>query len=52
LKNIAIRRNQIVHEGDYANIALQRQIIDKADVIVVVSFIEKLGTSIFNLVVV
>ena len=50
LKNISIRRNQIVHEGDYSNALLQRQAITHADASDVVDFIFSLGTAIFNLV--
>lgn len=50
LKNISIRRNQIVHEGDYSNSLLQRQDIVDTDVADVIDFIEKLGTAIYNLV--
>lgn len=50
LKNISIRRNQIVHEGDYSNVLLQRQAIAHSDVSDVVDFIFSLGTAIFNLV--
>ena len=47
LKNISIRRNQIVHEGDYSNALLQRQAITHADASDVVDFIFSLGTAIF-----
>ncbi|WP_168124036.1 HEPN domain-containing protein [Paenibacillus sp. HB172176] len=50
LKNITIRRNQIVHEGDYSNILLQRQPILEEDVDTVIDFIKKLGEAIYNLV--
>lgn len=50
LKNISIRRNQIVHEGDYSNALLQRQAIAHSDASDVVDFIFSLGTAIFNLV--
>jgi hypothetical protein len=50
LKNISIRRNQIVHEGDYANRELQRQSIAKDDVIEVIGFIEKVGESIYAII--
>lgn len=50
LKNISIRRNQIVHEGDYSNALLQRQAITHADTLDVIDFIFSIGTSIYNLV--
>jgi hypothetical protein len=48
LRNISIRRNQIVHEGDYSDVLLQRQGISKDDVIEVIDFIEKVGKSIYH----
>ena len=50
LKNISIRRNQIVHEGDYISSGLSRQAIEKTDADEVIDFIEQLGTAIYNLV--
>ncbi|WP_339166799.1 HEPN domain-containing protein [Paenibacillus sp. FSL R5-0341] len=50
LKNISIRRNQIVHEGDYSSSLLQRQPISEQDVTEVIDFIEKIGFSIYELV--
>lgn len=50
LKNISIRRNQIVHEGDYPNPNADRQEILKEDVEEVNKFILDIGTAIFNLV--
>jgi hypothetical protein len=50
LKNISIRRNQIVHEGDYSSNLLQRQTIDENDVAKVLNFILDLGEAIYNLV--
>ncbi|MFE6795331.1 HEPN domain-containing protein [Paenibacillus chitinolyticus] len=50
LKNISIRRNQIVHEGDYSNILLQRQPISEDDVDTVLDFVDKIGEVIYNLV--
>lgn len=50
LKNIVIRRNQIVHEGDYTDILLKRQDIFETDVIAVRDFILKLGESIYECV--
>lgn len=50
LKNISIRRNQIVHEGDYITSNTSRQSIEKADVDEVIDFIELLGTAIYTLV--
>jgi len=48
LKNIAIRRNQIAHQGDYPNMQMQRLGITKIDVEEVIDFIEKIGCSIFS----
>lgn len=50
LKNISIRRNQIVHEGDYVASGFSRQTIEKSDADEVMNFIEQLGTAIYNLV--
>ena len=50
LKNISIRRNQIVHEGDYSNTLLQRQTITHIDTSDVVDFVFSLGTTIYNLI--
>lgn len=50
LKNISIRRNQIVHEGDYSSSQLQRQQIAHADVVDVIDFISRLGEAIYQLV--
>jgi hypothetical protein len=50
LKNIVIRRNQIVHEGDFSNDTYGRQVIEKQDAIYVVNFISELGTAVYNLV--
>ena len=50
LKNIVIRRNQIVHEGDYTDSLLMRQEIYEQDVKDVRSFITKLGNVIYNCV--
>lgn len=50
LKNISIRRNQIVHEGDYVASGYSRQTIEKIDTDEVINFIEQLGTAIYNLV--
>lgn len=50
LKSIVIRRNQIVHEGDYDGYSLLRTPIVEADVIAVVDFIEKLGDAIYRCV--
>ena len=50
LKNVSIRRNQIVHEGDYSNALLQRQAITHADTLDVINFIFFLGTSVYDLV--
>lgn len=51
LKNIVIRRNQIVHEGDYSESILNRQDIFKEDVADVLEFVKKLGCVIYDLVV-
>jgi len=50
LKNISIRRNQIVHEGDYSSNLLQRQPIFESDVIDVLDFISSIGEVIYNAV--
>lgn len=50
LKNISIRRNQIVHEGDYPHGLAARQNITQSDVDDVISFVEKLGKAIYDLV--
>ena len=50
LRNIVIRRNQIVHEGDYTDILLKRQDILDEDVESVRNFIIDLGKSIYNCV--
>jgi len=50
LKNIIIRRNQIVHEGDFDLSTKELQPINHSDTIQIVDFIEQLGTTIFNLV--
>lgn len=50
LKNIVIRRNQIVHEGDYADIYGERQYIDTHDTTEVRRFILGLGEAIYNYV--
>ncbi|MDR1175779.1 MAG: hypothetical protein LBK83_09970 [Treponema sp.] len=48
LKNISIRRNQMVHESDYPENLLQRQTISRDDVTEVVDFIIKVGKSIYD----
>lgn len=50
LRNIVIRRNQIVHEGDLDIFTRELQAIEAADVVRSVLFIENLGNSIFKLV--
>ena len=50
LTNIVTRRNQIVHQGDYAASGQPRQNIEKADTERTVNFIEQLGTAIYTLV--
>ena len=50
LKNIVIRRNQIVHEGDCLSTQppLQQQIISKSDTIDVINFIKSIVNAIEN----
>ena len=50
LKNIVIRRNQIVHQGDCLSTQypLQQQIISKSDALEVVNFIKELANAIEN----
>ncbi|RHX89437.1 HEPN domain-containing protein [Leptospira stimsonii] len=50
LKNVAIRRNQIVHEGDYPYNSYQRQSVLEEDINDILSFISKLGRAIYDLV--
>lgn len=50
LKSIVLRRNQIVHAGDYIDISQPKQIIKKSDALDVCDFIFKLGQTIFLLV--
>ncbi len=50
LKNIVIRRNQIVHEGDYTDILSKRQDIFPQDVLDIRRYILKLGEAIYNCV--
>lgn len=50
LKNIVIRRNQIVHAGDYNGFLPTRETIIESDVAFVVSFIDKLGGAIYDCV--
>jgi hypothetical protein len=50
LRNISIRRNQMVHEGDYSDVLVQRQTISRTDVVEVINFIEKVAESIYNAV--
>ena len=50
LRNIVIRRNQIVHEGDYPSMQLSRNEITKMDADYVIIFIQKIGEAIYNLV--
>lgn len=50
LKNIVIRRNQIVHEGDLDLLTGILQPIRHADVINSVNFIDELGNCIFSLI--
>lgn len=50
MRNISIRRNQIVHEGDYSNVLLQRQDIADEDVKDVLQFVGDLGAATYRLV--
>lgn len=50
LKNAVIRRNQIVHEGDYIDVYSKRQDIFEKDVKAVKIFILKIGEAIYNCV--
>lgn len=50
LKNAVIRRNQIVHEGDYTDMLSKRQEIYEQDVLAVKEFILKVGEAIYNCV--
>lgn len=50
LKNIVIRRNQIVHEGDLDLFTGNLQPIEHIDVLQAVDFIDALGTAIYDLV--
>jgi hypothetical protein len=50
LKNIVIRRNQIVHEGDINLMSGQLQILNEPDVIESINFIEELGNCIYSLI--
>lgn len=50
LKNVVIRRNQIVHEGDYIDFYSKRQDIFAEDVKEVKQFILQIGTAIYNCV--
>lgn len=48
LKNAVIRRNQIVHEGDYTDLLSKRQDIYEQDIIDVREFVLKVGRAIYN----
>lgn len=50
LATIVTRRNQIVHQGDYAASSQPRQCIEKADTVRTIDFIEQLGSAIYSLV--
>lgn len=50
LKNIVIRRNQIVHEGDYTDHLSKRQDIFPQDILDIRNYILKLGEAIYNCV--
>lgn len=50
LKNIVIRRNQIVHEGDYTDYLSKRQDIFLQDVLDIRDYILKLGKAIYDCV--
>lgn len=48
LKNAVIRRNQIVHEGDYMDALMKRQDIYEQDVSDIKQFILEIGEAIYN----
>ncbi|MDQ8015281.1 MAG: HEPN domain-containing protein [Flavobacterium nitrogenifigens] len=50
LKNIVMRRNQIVHEGDLDPLSGTLQVIRPNDVTTSVDFIERLGNCIYTLI--
>jgi cystathionine beta-lyase family protein involved in aluminum resistance len=50
LKNAVLRRNQIVHQGDYDGFSVDRQEIFVEDTKDVIVFIEDLGKAIFTCV--
>lgn len=50
LKNAVIRRNQIVHEGDYTDVLAKRQDIYEQDVNGIRQFILKIGKAIYDCV--
>lgn len=50
LRNIVIRRNQIVHEGDFDLFTGHLQSIDHSDTVNAVDFLNSLGNSIYDLV--
>lgn len=50
LKSIVLRRNQIVHAGDYVDFLSPKENIQRDDVYKVCDFIKKLGEAIYNLV--
>ena len=51
LKNAVIRRNQIVHEGDYTDVLAKRQDIYEQDVNEIRQFILKIGKAIYDCVI-
>lgn len=50
LKNVVMRRNQIVHQGDIDFLNNTRNEIDKTDAIETVDLVDELGATIFGLV--
>ncbi len=50
LKNIVIRRNQIVHEGDFDLFTNNLEPITHSNTLTMVNFIERLGLEIYDLV--
>jgi hypothetical protein len=50
LKNLVLRRNQIVHEGDFNVISNTMQDIQENEVRDIVNFIDDIGNSIYKLV--
>lgn len=50
LNNIVLRRNQIVHESDCANVSMGKQAITRQDVVDVIRFIQAVGDTIDSFV--